>query len=295
MTTLRMGTRGSRLALTQSRHVAATLQGAHAGLTVEEIVIKTHGDAVTDRPFDESWPVGSFVGALEQALAAGEIDFAVHSFKDLPSQSPPGLVIAAVPPREAVHDVLVTRTPLDLDALPAGLRVGTSSPRRAAQFRRAADVEIVQLRGNVPTRLEKLQGDDLDAVILAAAGLRRLGLAPEHVIDLPPERFVPSPAQGALAVQTRRDDPAEPLVAAIQDGPSRRTVDAERSFLARVEAGCQTPLGAWATLVDDDAVELHAQLFREDGTDLAEGVERGDDPVAVGHRLGDRLLAELGD
>jgi hydroxymethylbilane synthase len=292
MTTLRAGTRGSRLALTQTRWVCERLRAAHASLQIEEIIIKTQGDVAVDKPFDASWPVGSFVNALEAALLAGEIDFAVHSYKDLPSQSPRGLVIAAVPGREAVEDVLVVRQPVDLDRLPDGFRIGTSSPRRAAQLRRLGDVVIVPIRGNVPTRLEKIKGDDLDGVVLAAAGLRRLGLRPEHVIDLPPDRFVPSPAQGALAVQARAGDEAAKLIAVLDDEEARRAVTAERSFLAAVEAGCQTPLGALAT-VSGDRIELRAQLFSDDGERLVEGVEEGDDPQQVGSRLAGRLLAEL--
>jgi len=292
MTTLRAGTRGSRLALTQTRWVCERLRAAHASLQIEEIIIKTHGDIATDKPFDASWPVGSFVNALEAALLEGEIDFAVHSYKDLPSQSPQGLVIAAVPGREAVEDVLVVREPVDLDRLPGGFRIGTSSPRRTAQLRRLGDVVIVPIRGNVPTRLEKIEGDDLDGVVLAAAGLRRLGLEPKHVIDLPPDRFVPSPAQGALAVQARAGDEAAKLIAVLDDEEARRAVTAERSFLAAVEAGCQTPLGALA-IVSGDRIELRAQLFSDDGERLAEGVEEGDDPQQVGSRLAGRLLAEL--
>jgi hydroxymethylbilane synthase len=268
------------------------LRAARPSVAIEEIVIKTHGDIERDRPFDESWPVGSFVTALESALLADEIDVAVHSYKDLPSLSPEGLTIAAVPEREVVHDVLVTREPADLDGLPAGFRVGTSSPRRTALLRRLPGVQILPLRGNVPTRLEKLQQGEYDGIVCAAAGLRRLGLEPAHAIVMPPRRFVPAPAQGALAVQTRAGDDAAAVVAALEHAGTRRTVDAERAFLARIEAGCQTPLGAWASL-ESGTIELRGQLFSDDGGQMVEGVETGDDPVAVGRRLADRLLAEL--
>jgi hydroxymethylbilane synthase len=272
--------------------VCARLREAHPDLETTETIITTHGDVAVDRPFDADWPVGSFVGALESALAASEIDLAVHSFKDLPSASPPSLVVAAVPVREAPNDVHVVREPVKIDDLPAGFRVGTSSPRRSAQFRRLGDVEIVPIRGNVPTRVNKMEAGDYDGVILAAAGLRRLGIEPPHVVDLPPQRFVPSPAQGALAIQTRIEGPAAEIARAIEDPPSRRAVDAERAFLAHVEAGCQTPLGAWAT-VDGESITLRAQLFSDDGLRLVEGVERGEDAVEIGARLGARLLAEL--
>ncbi|MHC4651784.1 MAG: hydroxymethylbilane synthase [Planctomycetota bacterium] len=292
MTTLRVGTRGSRLALTQTRWVCAQLQTAQRSVNVEEIVIKTHGDVARDRPFDETWPVGSFVTALEEALLADEVDVAVHSYKDLPSLSPDGLTIAAVPPREVVHDLLVTREPADLDRLATGFRVGTSSPRRTALLRRLPGVEILPLRGNVPTRLEKLEQGEYDGIVCAAAGLRRLGLEPAHAIVLSPQRFVPAPAQGALAIQPRAGDAAAAAVAVLEDAGTRRTVNAERAFLARIEAGCQTPLGAWARL-ETGAIELRAQLFSDDGWHMVEGVESGEDSVAVGHTLADRLLAAL--
>jgi hydroxymethylbilane synthase len=293
MTRLRVGTRGSRLALTQTRWVCEKLAAAQPSVATDQIIIKTHGDIERDRPFDESWPAGSFVTALESALVADQIDVAVHSYKDLPSRSPDGLTVAAVPEREAVHDVLVTREPVDLDRLAPGFRLGTGSPRRSAQFRRLAEVEILPLRGNVPTRLEKLDRGDYDGIVCAAAGLRRLGIEPAHVSVLPPQRFVPAPAQGALAVQARAGDAAAGVVGVLEHAETRRAVIAERAFLAHIEAGCQTPLGAWASL-ESGAITLRGQLFSEDGTDMVEGVEMGDDPVAVGERLADRLLVDLG-
>ncbi|UCD75157.1 MAG: hydroxymethylbilane synthase [Phycisphaerales bacterium] len=292
MNTLKVGTRGSLLALTQTRWVCAQLKSAHPGLSIEEVIITTHGDAVTDRPVDASWPVGSFVTALEEALLAGEVDFAVHSYKDLPTESPQGLVIAAVPPREVPHDVLVTREPADLDNLPAGFRVGTSSPRRVAQMHRLGDIQTVPIRGNVPTRLKKIEQEDLDGVVLAAAGLKRLGIEPPYVIDLPPDRFVPAPAQGALAIQTRTEGEAGGIVAVLEDDATRRAVVGERSVLAGVNAGCQTPVGAWAT-VDGNAIELRGQMFSDEGVHLAESVERGEDPQAVGFAVARRLLVQL--
>jgi hydroxymethylbilane synthase len=257
-------------------------------------VIRTHGDLERERPFDETWPVGGFVTALESALRAGEIDVAVHSYKDLPSVSPEGLAIAAVPDREAVHDVLVTREAIDLDQLRPGFRVGTSSPRRAAQIRRAAAVEVLPLRGNVPTRLGKLETGQYDGIICAAAGLRRLGLEPAHLVILPPQRFVPAPAQGALAVQVRAGDPAVSIVSTLEHADTRRAVDAERAFLARAAAGCRTALGASAR-VEPDSLELRGQLFSDDGRRWAEGIESGSDPSSVGECLAERLLDELGE
>ncbi len=294
MTKLRVGTRGSDLALWQTGWVSNLLRAAHPELEIERIIIKTHGDTATEQRFDEDWPVGGFVGAIEQELAGERIDFAVHSYKDLQTIVTAGLVIAAIPEREIVHDILVSSEPVVLDNLPRGFRLGTSSPRRMAQFRRIADVEIVPIRGNVPTRIAKVQGDGLDGTILAAAGVKRLGLDPPNPLELPVDRFVPAPAQGALAIQAREGSLAAEMLVVLDDAPTRRRVVAERSFLRAINAGCHTPVGALASL-DGNAVDLHAQLFSDDGTRLSEGTERGEDPAAVGRQLAERLMQELGN
>ncbi len=292
MTTLRVGTRGSDLALWQTRWVADRLRTAHPSLVVEEVIIKTHGDLATEQKFDADWPVGGFVGAIEQALTTKHIDFAVHSYKDLQTATTPGLIIAAIPVREVVHDVLVTREPVDLDRLPPGFRLGTSSPRRAAQFGRLGVTTIVPLRGNVTTRIAKIEHENLGGVVLAAAGLKRLGIEPPHCTDLPTDRFVPAPAQGALAIQTRADDVAVDIVKVLDDATTRRCITAERSFLRTINAGCHVPVAALAH-VDGDGVSLHAQLFSDDGLRLAEGVETGENPERTGTILGERLLREI--
>lgn len=292
MTTLRVGTRGSDLALWQTRWISQRLMDAHAGLAIEEVIIRTHGDDAKDQRFDADWPVGGFVGAIEQSLVAKQIDFAVHSYKDLQTAVTPGLVIAAVPGREVVHDLLVTRSAIDLDQLPDGFRVGTSSPRRAAQFRWFANVEIVPIRGNVPTRIAKLESPDLDGVVLAAAGVKRLSLKPPHSTDLPTDRFVPTPAQGALAIQTRERDEAFDLIGVLDEPEARVLIDAERAFLSEIGAGCHTPVGALAML-SGSTIDLHAQLFSDDGSRVVEGDEVGRDPFEVGAGLAKRLLGEL--
>ncbi len=292
MKRLRVGTRGSDLALRQTRWVCDLLRTVHAGLEFEEVVIKTHGDLATGQPLDTDFPVGGFVGAIEQALLDGRIDFAVHSYKDLPTAATPGLMIAAVPTREVPHDVLVSRESVDLSNLPRGIRLGTSSPRRAAQFRRLGDVQIVPIRGNVPTRICQVGEGGLDGVVLAAAGLRRLDLRPPNLIDLPIDRFVPAPAQGALAVQVREGDPTVTTIAAIEHDPSRRAVEAERSFLRNLHAGCHTPVGALATM-NGSTIALHGQLFTDDGLRMVEGFETGHDPESVGSRLAKHLAHEL--
>lgn len=293
MKRLRVGTRGSDLALWQTEWVSRRLRTAHPSLEIERVIISTHGDTATDQPFNENWPIGGFVGAIEQALTSNRIDFAVHSFKDLPTAKTAGLKIAAIPQREVVHDVLFTREPVKLDSLGSGFRIATSSPRRAAQFQRLGHVEIVAIRGNVPTRLAKLDTGDFDGVVLAAAGVKRLGLQGPHRIDLPVDRFVPSPAQGALAIQTRDEPEVVNIIAALDDADSRRKVAAERGFLRGIGAGCHIPVGALAKL-DGASVRLHGQLFSEDGQKMVEAVVTGIDPEPLGLQLADRLKRELG-
>jgi hydroxymethylbilane synthase len=292
MKPLRVGTRGSDLALWQTTWVCDRLREAHPGLVFEPVVIQTHGDLAPEEPIGPAWPAGAFVSAVEAALLERRVDLAVHSYKDLPTTTTAGLAIAATPVRGAVHDVLLTRTAVRLEDLPAGARIGTNSARRAAQIRRVARVEIVPIRGNVPTRIAKMERERLDGVILAAAGLERLGIDYPHRIDLSPERFVPAPAQGALAVQTREATLAANLVTALEHVATRLAVSAERAVLHAIEAGCHTPVGALAR-VEGDRVSLRAQLFHEDGVRVVEGIDAGRDPEALGTALARRLMNEL--
>ena len=272
---LRLGTRGSRLALTQSGQVAEALRqaagGGPGGLGIDLVTVRTDGDG--DRtPLRQLGGVGVFAARLRHALLDGEVDLVVHSFKDLPTQPVEGLEVICVPAREDPRDALCARDGLTLAALPEGARVGTGSPRRAAQLLAARpDLEVVDLRGNVPTRLARVRGleavgvgtdepvapsradaaGDLDAVVLALSGLRRLGL--EHcaseVLDL--ETMLPAPAQGALAVEARAGEDSAELaqaVAVLDDEPTRLAVTAERALMARLGAGCAAPVGAWAHL-----------------------------------------------
>ncbi len=290
---LRIGTRGSDLALWQTRWVAERLKTAHPGLEIEEVIIKTHGDVVTDAGFGRDWPVGAFVTALEHALLENRVDLAVHSYKDLPTQETAGLVIAATPQRAAVHDVLLTRMPLRrIEDLAATARIGTNSPRRAAQLRQVKPFQVVPIRGNVPTRVAKLESEGLDGVVLAAAGLQRLDLRHPHMLDLPIEDFLPAAAQGALAVQTRAGDPAAAVATVLEDRATREAVTAERQVLRHIGAGCHTPVAAYAR-VDDAAITLRAKLFTDDWSRCAAGVETGTDPIAVGTRLAGRLQVIL--
>lgn len=250
MTVLRVGTRGSKLALAQTELVAASLRAAHPGLEVETVVISTAGDKDQASSLSSGEGVGWFTSALQEALLRGDADFAVHSYKDLPTKQPEGLVVAAVPTREDPRDALVSQGDIALADLRERAVVGTSSARREAQLRvLRPDVDIRPIRGNVDTRLAKLDAGDYDAIVLAFAGLKRLGLAARASYVLSFDEMLPAPAQGALALECRASDTAtRALLAAVDDPESRTAVDAERAFLAALEAGCSVPAAAWARL-----------------------------------------------
>lgn len=246
---LKIGTRGSALALAQAGKVADTIRAA--GCPVELVVVRTTGDE-SSAPVAELG-VGVFVSALRDALARGEVDFAVHSYKDLPTAPDPRLTLAAVPVREDPRDALVARDGLVLGALPAGARVGTGSPRRAAQLNALGlGLEVVPIRGNVGTRIQKVRDGELDAVVLARAGLARLGRLDEVTEALDPLQMLPAPAQGALACECRADDlDTAHRLGALNDPATRSAVTAERAMLAALEAGCSAPVGALAEVVED--------------------------------------------
>jgi hydroxymethylbilane synthase len=247
---IRIGTRGSALALAQSGTVAAQLEAA--GAKTELITVVTPGDR-SSAPIAEIG-VGVFTSALRDALADGTVDVAVHSYKDLPTAPDPRLSLAAVPPRQDPRDALIARDGLTLGELPSGARVGTGSPRRAAQIQALGlGLEIVPIRGNVDTRIRKVHDGELDAVVLARAGLARLGRLDVITEVLDPIQVLPAPAQGALAVECRVDDvDTEHLLQSIvDDAATRAAVGAERALLAALEAGCQAPVGALADVVED--------------------------------------------
>ena len=289
--TLKLGTRGSQLALAQSGLVAARLTEL-TGEQVELVEIVTDGDR-SAAPVQQLG-VGVFVSALREALHAKEIDFAVHSYKDLPSAPADGLTIAAVPPREDPRDALIGRP------LGPGVRVGTGAPRRVAQLNALnLGLECVPMRGNVDTRLRRISEGVVDAVILAAAGLRRLGRAGEITEILEPELMLPAPAQGALAVECRDGDHSlVELLASLDDEHTHAAVIAERSLLATLEAGCSAPVAALATVVvgDGGALELHLHgaAISPDGRRAVRSSGTGalNDAAAVGSRLAAELLAE---
>jgi hydroxymethylbilane synthase len=247
-----LGTRGSKLALRQVEIVANALREAHPDLSVEVREIRTEGDR-SQRPLSEIGGAGVFTKAIEDALLAGTIDIAVHSMKDLPPQPAAGLHIAAVPQRADARDALVTRGGVPLASLPPDARVGTGSARRAVQLLALrGDLQPVEIRGNVDTRLRKLDAGEYDAIVLAAAGLERLGLLGRATQIFSVQQMVPSPGQGALAVQVRADaNEAAAFVAAIDDPATHAAVTAERAFLARLGAGCRLPVGAFAEVLGD--------------------------------------------
>lgn len=248
--TIRIGTRGSKLALAQTGTIAAALE--ELGEQVEIVKVSTPGDR-SSAPISEIG-VGVFTSALREALLRKEIDVAVHSYKDLPTAGEPGLVIAAVPPREDPRDALVARDGLTLGELPPGSRVGTGAARRVTQLRALGlGLEIVPIRGNIDTRVRKVTDGELDAVVIARAGLARLGRADEITETLDPIQMLPAPAQGALAVECRVDDvDIEHLLrTSVDDEATRAAVTAERAMLAALEAGCSAPVGALADVVED--------------------------------------------
>ena len=297
---LRIGTRASQLALWQARHVESLLRARPGAPPVELVHIKTEGDAKTDVPL---WQVGGrafFTKEIDRALLAGTVDVAVHSLKDLATTIEPGVELAATLAREDPRDALLSRNGAPLGELPRGARVGTSSLRRRAFLARARpDAVPLELRGNVPTRIERLRAGDYDAIILAAAGLKRLGLH-HHVAEyLPPEAFPPAVSQGVIGVCARTgDEPTLRWLAALDDGKARLAASAERALLRRLEGGCQVPLGALAS-GDQRSLELIACVCALDGSTalsasaVASASSAGGLSSADATALGERVAAEL--
>lgn len=285
-----LGTRGSELALTQTAMVTKMLQEAHPGLVIERKIIATAGDKCPDLRFADFskgdnavLDKGIFIKELEIALESGEIDAAVHSLKDVPSDLSSHFALPAILPRAATEDVLITREPHTLDSLPPGARVGTSSVRRARQIKwLRPDLEIVEIRGNVPTRVKKVLGEQpLDAVMLAAAGLLRLGLInaalsrihlEQHTVYasvLEPGKFLPAAGQGAIAIEARRsDERVAHLLAPLNDSDTNTRVTAEREFLRILGAGCQTPVGA-RTWIAEGRLHMAVRVFSEQDASAA--------------------------
>lgn len=289
---IRIGTRGSALALAQATWARDALGNRHPARGATLVVIKTSGDRFTDRPLGDIGGKGLFVKEIEEALLAGDIDCAVHSMKDLPAALAPGLKLAAVPPRVDPRDMLVTRAGVPLAALPAGARIGTSSLRRAALLSHLRpDLVIVPLRGNVDTRLRKLETGALEAIVLAAAGLQRLGVKPATAEPLDPGVFVPAVGQGALALETR-DDESAGLLTFLDDPATHAAISAERAFMETIGGSCHTPLAAHAT-VGTGHLEMQALVASVDGSRVLRGNRGGAtaQAVALGGALAEELLA----
>ena len=293
MRLIRLGSRGSMLAIAQSTWVQQQLMRHHRDLEVEFTVIKTSGDRFIDRPIANVGGKGVFTKEIEEALLANQIDIAVHSMKDLPTELAPGVTIAAVPEREDARDVLVTRNHCALGELPAGARIGTGSLRRRAQLLyRRKDLHVTPIRGNVDTRLKKLDSAEVDALIMAAAGLKRIGRAERIGEYLPDAICVSAVAQGALAIETREEDVStRQLLLLLHDPRAFAEVSAERALLARLGGGCQVPIGARARVVDEE-LSLIGVVASPDGSGLCRGEISGPARQAVdlGQRLADQLI-----
>jgi hydroxymethylbilane synthase len=290
MANFRIGSRGSQLALWQANHISGLLQ--QRGHTTSIEIIKTTGDKITDVALSKVGTKGMFTKEIEEALAEERIDLAVHSLKDLPTELPPGFALAAIPPREDARDVFLSVNFARIEDLPEGARVGTSSLRREAQLHGIRkDLNIVPLRGNVDTRLRKLESGEFDGIILAAAGVARLGLHTNMREYISLEQMCPAAGQGALAVETRVDDSA--TVDALQfldDAGTRAAVECERAALNALGGGCQVPIGAFAE-VNAGGLHLRAVVASPDGSEIIREQASGKDPHKLGQQVGEALLA----
>jgi len=290
---IRIATRKSRLALWQAEHVAALLREAHPGLAVELVTFVTEGDRILDRALAEVGGKGLFIKELEVAMFEDRADIAVHSMKDVPAEMPDGMVLQAVLERADPRDAFVSGRYRELSGLPQGAKVGTSSLRRQCQLRHTRpDLEVLQLRGNVDTRLRKLDEGQYDAIILAAAGLKRLGLDERIASLVPPEASLPAVGQGIIGIECREADAdTRRLVSALEHATTRTCLDAERAFAARLEGSCQSPVAGFAEIAGD-RLRMRGLVGSPDGSQVyADELTGGvDEPHALGDRLAGRLL-----
>ncbi len=296
---MKIATRGSALALWQANHVRDRLRAAAPDLEIELVIIKTKGDKILDVPLAKVGGKGLFVKEIERALLDGDADLAVHSMKDVPAELEAGLTMSAISERADPFDALCSRGGEALMELPRGARIGTSSLRRQCQLRAVrSDVEIVSLRGNVDTRLRKLDEGDFDAIILAAAGLTRLGYADRISEVLDPPRFLPAIAQGALGIETRADDAdmIQRVRIAMHDERDGRRVRAERAYMARLEGGCQTPMAAYADYAGEQ-LRMRALVSSLDARQILRAEMTGDaeHPEQLGTAVADQLLSAGAD
>ncbi len=291
MNKLVIGTRRSRLARIQTTMVHDALSAKFPDLEIEEVVIVTKGDKILDSPLSMIGDKGLFTREIEVALIEGGIDLAVHSYKDLPTELPAGLTVGAVTVREQPEDALVGVPGATLESLAPGSRIGSSSLRRVAQIRHARpDLEVLDIRGNVNTRIDRLDAGDYDALVLAAAGLKRMGLENRISSMLGPENWFHAVSQGALAIETREgDDRVAGFVSMLEDPRTRTATDAERAFLRALEGGCQVPVGV-RSAVENGTVTLSGMVASPDGGLYFSGTEQGADATAVGVKLAESLI-----
>ena len=291
---LRIATRKSPLALWQANHVREALLARNPGLKVELLTMTTQGDKILDTPLAKVGGKGLFVKELELGMLEGRADLAVHSMKDVPVEFPDGLGLAAVLPREDPRDVLISNRFSSIDELPDGARVGTSSLRRQCQLRaRRSDLQILDLRGNVNTRLKKLDEGAYDGILLAAAGVRRMGWESRITELLPPEQFLPAIGQGAIGIEIRLDDErVAGLVAQLNDPRTATRIAAERALNERLQGGCQVPIAGYSE-ISHGVIVLRALVGRPDGSELVQGVISGkpEDAEELGQVLADDLLS----
>lgn len=295
--TIRIGTRGSALALTQSGWVADRIRERHPGLSVELVTIRTKGDILADVPLARIGGKGVFIKEIEEALIRGDVDMAVHSMKDVPAELPETLEIAVLPLREDPRDILISRAGLTLDEMPRGAKIGTGSLRRALQLRnRLPGVQVVPLRGNLDTRIRKLDTEGLDGVIVAAAGIRRMGWVAKVSQFIPLSVMIPAVGQGAIGIETRREDAGcREAAAFLHDPVTFREVGAERGFLKGLGGGCQLPIAGFAR-ERDGQIELTGLVGSLDGRTVIRRQARGaaDGFARIGESLAERILAEGG-
>jgi hydroxymethylbilane synthase len=286
---IKIGTRGSALALAQARGVAAQISGHYPDCRVDLVIIKTTGDKMQHVPLARIGGKGLFIKEIEEALFRGQVDVAVHSLKDMPAEVPEGLRLGAVPAREDYRDAFISSRYANLAEIPPGGRVGTGSLRRRVQLlHRRPDLTVVPLRGNVDTRLKKMESQGLDGLILAAAGLNRLGLAHIYRGCVPESDMLPAVGQGALGLEVRTGD--QDILAFLDDAPTRQAVTAERAFLARLEGGCVVPVAALGR-VEGDSLHLEAMISDLEGRRLLREGRVG--PVTAAAELGTRLAESL--
>lgn len=291
---LRIATRKSPLALWQANHVRDALMARNSGLDVELFTMTTQGDKILDTPLAKVGGKGLFVKELELGILEGEADLAVHSMKDVPVEFPDGLGLAAILEREDPRDALISKAFTSIDTLPQGARVGTSSLRRQCQLRaRRPDLEVLDLRGNVNTRLAKLDSGDYDAILLAAAGVKRMGWEDRITELLPPEQFLPAIGQGAIGIEIRvADEKVSRIVEVLNDEQTATRIRAERALNERLQGGCQVPIAGYSE-ISHGVMVLRALVGRPDGTELVQGVISGkpEDAEELGQVLADDLLS----